>query len=495
MATRAERTVALDVETTGIVVERDRVYEIGMVTLDASGEVLERYETLIRPEGLELSDRLAPHLADAPTFGDVVGDIIERLRRGVVVAHAAVFDLSMLDAELGRLGAGLPEVPYLCTSVKALGLHVDSPNRRLGMLCHVLGVEMATWHTALGDAETTARLLDRLLEIATERGLLEQVLRPQIYPGRATGWPALPQGGPVLVRDPVVFPPVGDQPEAIDPLAAAAPPSVEIPIPAELTERWGQAVALLKERRRAEQGDAVADAWEEWEAGDFRGTAGVERLQAILTTLLEAGDTESWQVALAMAQLMRYEPACRDKDTAAIYDVAMTIAAKVNPEERADAKSDVLSEWADFLTIRQDIDGLVELIEWAGTDKDLLDYLTPSGLVHRMRTAGQAEAMLGASEKLSAALGTAGSLEEAGNVCAEWAQALAEENRVAEALGVCDAAWSSGWASRNLANRHGLMLERQRDWPAVLEVCDRGLALALGDEQIAKRRARCLKNL
>ena len=324
---------------------------------------------------------------------------------------------------------------------------------------------------------------------------MEQFLRPQIYPGRAGTWPVLALGGPVLVRDPAAFPPVGDQPEKMDPVAAAAPPSVEIPIPAELSERWGQAVQLIKARRRSEQGEAVADAWEEWEADDFSGTTGVERLQVILTTLLEGGDTDSWQVALRMAQLMRYEPACKDEDTAAIYDVAMTIATKAAPDDRADAKSDVLSEWTDFLTMRQDIDGLVELIEWAAGDKELSDYLTPSGLVHRMRTAGQTAAMLGASEKLSEALGAVGSAAEAGNVCAEWAQALAETDRTTEALAVCEAAWSSGWFSRDLANRHSLLLERRKEWVAALEVCDRGLALAAGDEQITKRRTRCLKKV
>lgn len=135
--------VVVDVETTGFVKATDRVYEVGIVTFDGAGTVVDRFETLVRPDG-PLSERLAGPLADAPSFAEVAGEVVARLQAGVVVGHGAAFDLSMLDRELARVdaGLGLPEVGYLCTSDLALALHVDSPSRRLGMLCHVLGVDI-----------------------------------------------------------------------------------------------------------------------------------------------------------------------------------------------------------------------------------------------------------------------------------------------------------------------------------------------------------------
>jgi DNA polymerase III epsilon subunit-like protein len=498
--------VAIDVETTGLAVERDRVYEIAMVSIDPPGRVIEKYETLIRPVGYELSERLASNLSEAPVFSEVAGDIVERLRRGTVVGHVATFDLSMLDAELHRLGSGLPEVPYLCTNELALGLHVDSPNRRLGMLCHVLGVEMSAWHTAIGDAEATGRLLEQLLEMAENRGLRQRWQTPQRFVGSAVEWPLLPTGGRVLIRDPVAFPPIGDQPGDVDPLEAhdtTFRTSVVLPIvlPEGLAERIREATRLLvarEGRSAAESGDesdGEFDAWDDFEAGQFVGEEGVRRLRRILAAFVKDGDDEAWQVALQLAQLLRYEPGHSDEETARAFEEAMVTAMRVDTDERADAQSEVLDAWADFLTMHQDVDGLVGLIEWAASDKALRDALAPAGLVHRMRTAGQFDMVCRSAEKLSRALGAAGASEEAANVCAEWAQALADDATTAEALAVCERSWSSGWDSRTLANRHSLLLERQRDWRTALEVCDRGLRIAPGDDQIIRRRTRCLKKL
>jgi len=503
---RSRPWVAIDVETTGFAVKRDRVYEIGMVSIDPAGLVIEKYETLIRPVGHELSERLASNLSEAPVFSEVAGDIVERLRSGTVVGHVATFDLTMLDAELHRLGSGLPEVPYLCTNDLALGLHVDSPNRRLGMLCHVLGVEMPTWHTAIGDAEATSRLLEQLLQIAENRGLRQRWQTPQRFVGSAAQWPSFPSGGRVLVRDPAAFPPIGDQPGDVDPLEmhdTTFRTSVVLPIalPEGLAERLREATRLLAAREgrsideSGDESDSEFDAWDDFEAGQFIGEEGVGRLRRIFAAFVKDGDDEAWQVALQLAQLLRYEPGHSDEETARAFEEAMVIAMKVHFAERADAQSEVLDAWADFLTMHQDVDGLVALIEWAASDKALRDLLAPAGLVHRMRTAGQFDMVCRSAEKLSRALGAAGASEEAANVCAEWAQALADDATTAEALAICERSWSSGWGSRTLANRHSLLLERQREWRAALEVCDRGLRLAPGDDQIIRRRARCLKKL
>jgi len=494
--------VAIDVETTGLAVERDRVYEIGMVSIDPAGRVIEKYETLIRPVGYELSERLASNLSKAPVFSEVAGDIVGRLRRGTMVGHVATFDLAMLDAELHRLGSGLPEVTYLCTNEMALGLHIDSPNRRLGMLCHVLGVEMPTWHTAIGDAEATGRLLERLLEIAEERGLRQRWQTPQRFVGSAAEWPSFPSGGRVLIRDPAAFPPIGDQPGDVDPLEAhdttfRASVALPVVLPEGLVERLREATRLLSTRESqsaAESGDEF-DAWDDFEAGQFVREEGVGRLGRIFNAFVKDGDDEAWQVALQLAQLLRYEPGHSDEETARAFEEAMAAAMKVDPAERADAQSEVLDAWADFLTKHQDVDGLVALIEWAASDKAFRDVLAPAGLVHRMRTAGQFDMVCQSAEKLSQALGAAGASQEAANVCAEWAQALADDATAPEALAVCERSWSSGWVSRSLANRYSLLLERQGDWRTALEVCDRGLRLAPGDDQISHRRARCLKKL
>jgi DNA polymerase III epsilon subunit-like protein len=492
--------VVLDVETTGIVTARDRVYEIGMVILDPDGQVVERFETLVRPDGT-LASRLDEALREAPTFGEVAGEVVKRLRRGVVAGHGSAFDLTMLNGELVRIGAGLPEVPYLCTNDLALALNVGSPTRRFAMLCHVLGVDMPSWHTAAGDADATGRLLLRLLAIADQRGLGDRLRTPARFDGPAITWPSLPIGGRLLPRDPATFPPVGDQPDSVDPLGIERGVSVkvEVQLPDELAFKLQLAIAKLEVRAGGPVDTAELDAaWEQWDRGNFRGDAGLKRLQGILKVFMADGDEAAPEVALRIAQFLRYDPALSDTETSEAFTAALAVAKVANTddeEQRRWAIRDVVEDWSDFLASRQDIDGLADLVTTVSFDPTLVSLLGVRGLVHRMRTAGQVPAAVGAAKKLSAALAGAGATAEAADVCAEWAQGLAESGSSAEGLTVCDQARTAGWFSRDLLNRHSLLLERAKDWSAALRVSEEGLALAPGDEQLTKRRERCLKRL
>ena len=57
------------------------------------------------------------------------------------------------------------------------------------------------------------------------------------------------------------------------------------------------------------------------------------------------------------------------------------------------------------------------------------------------------------------------------------AQRLAEADRLDEAIARCEQAWEMGFADQNVANRHSLILERQKRNAEAIEVAERGLAL------------------
>src|SRR5687767_3010616 len=109
----------LDVETTGLRPARDRIIEIAIVSMDDEANSIDEWCTLINPGrslGATEIHRIArKHVADAPSFEQVVGDVFERLRGNVVVAHNARFDSAMLDAEIRRAGYEIP-IDWLCTS-------------------------------------------------------------------------------------------------------------------------------------------------------------------------------------------------------------------------------------------------------------------------------------------------------------------------------------------------------------------------------------------
>ena len=86
------------------------------------------------------------------------------------------------------------------------------------MLCHLMGVPMPSWHTAVGDAEATGRLLASLLALADRRQLGARLRIPSLFPGNLAQRPTLSTRGRLLPRDPSIFPPIGQQPGDVEPL-------------------------------------------------------------------------------------------------------------------------------------------------------------------------------------------------------------------------------------------------------------------------------------
>lgn len=161
--------VVLDLETTGLNPEHDRIVEIAIVKLSPQAVIESRWDTLVNPlrspGPTEIHGLTATDLAEAPTFADIADQIIEHLAGAVVVAHNAEFDIEFLRAELRRLGADPPAWPILCTLRCSYQLG-RAGSRRLADLCANEGLRHTNAHSALGDADATARLLSVYLRRA-----------------------------------------------------------------------------------------------------------------------------------------------------------------------------------------------------------------------------------------------------------------------------------------------------------------------------------------
>jgi DNA polymerase III epsilon subunit-like protein len=148
-------TVAVvDVETTGLY-KADRVVEIAIVTVDATGIVVEEFETLINPNRdvgpTWIHGVTASMVVAAPTFEEVAHQVASRLDGAVVCAHNLPFDTRMLLAELGRSGMAVD-----------WGVGVDTlsaTGAKLEVACADAGIALPHAHRALDDARATAALL------------------------------------------------------------------------------------------------------------------------------------------------------------------------------------------------------------------------------------------------------------------------------------------------------------------------------------------------
>src|SRR3954469_1341792 len=165
----------VDVETTGASAIYDRIIEVAIVRLEG-GEITDRYEQLVDPKVAippfitRLTGIDSRMVRGKPAFGEVADDVRAVFGDRVLVAHNASFDEAFLRHAYARLGQKLPN-PKLCTLRLARRLLPRLPTYRLDALTTYFGIKNGKRHRALGDAEATALVLARLLDIAAERGI------------------------------------------------------------------------------------------------------------------------------------------------------------------------------------------------------------------------------------------------------------------------------------------------------------------------------------
>ncbi len=167
----AARLAVVDVETTGLDPEASRVVECAIVTCSGVGDVVEEWSSLIAVPGAEeigaswLHGITRSTLSDAPTFSEVAGEIVARLRGSILVGHVVEFDLAYLRREFDRIGSRLPDFcgATVCTRELARA-YLPPGSRTLAAVCARLGIARSDAHTALGDARVTASVLAAFVE-------------------------------------------------------------------------------------------------------------------------------------------------------------------------------------------------------------------------------------------------------------------------------------------------------------------------------------------
>lgn len=155
----------LDLETTGLNPKQDRIIEIGAVKV-CEGRVAKRFQTLVNP-GRVLEERVCEltgisnaMLEDAPEIENVLEDLLDFIGEDVLVGHRILFDYSFVKkaAVNQKLRFEKKGIDTLKLARKFLP---QLESRKLEYLCEYYGIAH-TAHRALGDAEATAVLYQKL---------------------------------------------------------------------------------------------------------------------------------------------------------------------------------------------------------------------------------------------------------------------------------------------------------------------------------------------
>ncbi len=164
--------VVLDLETTGLRPDTDRITEVGAVKV-RGGEVLGELQSLVHPGGpvpaaitavTGITDAM---LGGAPPIASLLPTLLEFLGDAVLVAHNARFDVGFLDAELTRHGYPRVSNDVVDTAKLARRLVRDEVRDvRLATLARFFRARTQPNHRALSDARATVDVLHGLLERA-----------------------------------------------------------------------------------------------------------------------------------------------------------------------------------------------------------------------------------------------------------------------------------------------------------------------------------------
>lgn len=167
-----ERTVVVDVETSGLSVRHGgRVIEFGAVIVEC-GKIIDEFTTLIDC-GAEISyGAYSVHgisqemLRGQPKPGHAWERILEFVGDAQLVAHNATFDGSFISHEFSLLELSLPN-PWSCTLRLSRQKLPQAPNYRLESVYRYLFGKLpmsVKRHRALDDARLASRIWVELME-------------------------------------------------------------------------------------------------------------------------------------------------------------------------------------------------------------------------------------------------------------------------------------------------------------------------------------------
>ncbi len=159
----------IDVETTGLSPQYNNIIELAVVKVK-NLKVVDKYQTLLNP-GRDIPTFITTltgisneDVYDAPFFDNIADDVVEFIGSNVIAGHNLSFDMSFLKREFNYCGREEPKNLKLCTLKIARRVFPLLNSKSLGSVASFLKIKNSSAHRALGDAETTARILIKLIK-------------------------------------------------------------------------------------------------------------------------------------------------------------------------------------------------------------------------------------------------------------------------------------------------------------------------------------------
>ena len=166
--------VLFDIETTGLSKETESITEIGAVKV-VDGKVIDRFTTFVNPERpipaeiTKLTGITNEMVADAPVITEILPRFLEFCQDAVLVAHNANFDTGFIRLNAERKCGIEVKNTVLDTLELSRSLLPELKKHKLDIVCEQLGVSLEGHHRAVNDAEATAEVFLKFIDMLVEK--------------------------------------------------------------------------------------------------------------------------------------------------------------------------------------------------------------------------------------------------------------------------------------------------------------------------------------
>ena len=172
-----EKYVVFDIETTGFSPVTNRIIEIGAVKVE-NGEITERFSTFVNPQVpipfhieklTSINDSM---VMDADPIEVVLPRFLKFVGDAILVAHNANFDVSFIKENAKRQGIPV-DFTYVDTVGIARALLTGQSKYTLDAVAKTLGISLENHHRAVDDAECTAEIFVKFIEMLKKDNILD----------------------------------------------------------------------------------------------------------------------------------------------------------------------------------------------------------------------------------------------------------------------------------------------------------------------------------
>ena len=181
---RIKDYVAIDLETTGISVSKDKIIEVGLIKV-INSHIEEMFSCIINPNMpvstkiLNLTGIDENEIKTARYIQDVIGDIVEFCDGFDLIGHNTIFDYSFIKKEANNAGLNFEkrgiDTYKLCK--KILPPYIQ---KNLTDACAYFGIERKNMHRAFSDAYFTHMLYQEILANFKELEIISEIMKVKL---------------------------------------------------------------------------------------------------------------------------------------------------------------------------------------------------------------------------------------------------------------------------------------------------------------------------